>query len=540
MGSVVKRVLSQYISEYTMPNGVVGLLNSAFLTQAYVGEAAWRRLRQSGDLGELSSGERANLEHRRFLVAEGEDEQRLAQLRAARVRPFVEVMYLLVANTCNLGCRYCVVQKEHAQKTTGRLMSREVVDRALQLFLAGTRADEPAVLLWGGEPLGNWEVVKYAIERTRELEKQYGKQVKLSTVTNGTMLTQEIVNHLARNQVACSISVDGLSDQHDAMRVYPDGRGSFADVMRNVALLKRAGVDFGISLTIGAHNVDVLPTMARGLCRELETKHIGCSLLMNVDRAHPAYAAPERVAGQLVRLYQELCADNIRETTMARKVASFGFGEERLHHCGAGDGQIAVMPNGDIGICHYAAAEGKWIIGNVREPAEKLSCSSELTEWTRRSPVNMPQCQACPGLAMCGGGCPYEAHQTAGNLWALDERFCAHCKAAIQWMMEELFRARGTTETAGDAEWIYMTDVVARARFVRRFMPGLPETMLTATDQELQQLADGFRRDLGLASAAATQDWMASRGIALELFEEFLSGGLLLGRLEQRLAEVAG
>ena len=117
-----------------MPNGVVGLLNSAFLTQAYVGEAAWRRLRQSGDLGELSSGESANLEHRRFLVAEGEDEQRLAQLRAARVRPFVEVMYLLVANTCNLGCRYCVVQKEHAQKTTGRLMSREVVDRLFEPF----------------------------------------------------------------------------------------------------------------------------------------------------------------------------------------------------------------------------------------------------------------------------------------------------------------------------------------------------------------------------------------------------------------------
>ena len=37
---------------------------------------------------------------------------------------------------------------------------------------------------------------------------------------------------------------------------------------------------------------------------------------------------------------------------------------------------MAVMPNGDIGICHYAATAGRWIIGNVNDAAEDVFGSS--------------------------------------------------------------------------------------------------------------------------------------------------------------------
>jgi uncharacterized protein len=436
------KVLSGHITEYDMGEGTVGLFNSVFLTKIFMDWNSWNRLKKSQEFGEvLNDDEKRKLEESKIIIEEGEEDERLDELRSkSDMRPSVGLMYLFLTNTCNLRCKYCVIDKECAQKKTSDFMAEETAEKALRLFFENAISDKPKILLWGGEPFNNWRVFKYAVKRARELEKKYHKKLELSTVTNGTLLTKEIITFLKENGVMCSLSLDGFKEQHDKMRVYADGNGTFDDINKNAKLLKEAGIKFGISFTIGSHNVDLLPSMVPELCKYLEIKNMGCNLLMNVDVSNPAYTDNEKAVKQLVELFKNLREMGVYEDRMMRKVRSFVYTKPHLHDCAAGGHQIAVMPNGEIGICHYAATVGKWIIGNVNDPGKDVFGNKVLQEWARRSPINMPQCKGCPGLVMCGGGCPYQAYQTKSDIWALDERFCTHCKESISWMMKELYK----------------------------------------------------------------------------------------------------
>jgi len=63
----------------------------------------------------------------------------------------------------------------------------------------------------------------------------------------------------------------------------------------------------------------------------------------------------------------------------------------------------------------------------------------DYKEWSMRSPLNMPQCQKCPALGICGGGCPFQSEIEKGSIWALDDRFCVHAKMTLEWLIWDLF-----------------------------------------------------------------------------------------------------
>jgi radical SAM protein with 4Fe4S-binding SPASM domain len=256
---------------------------------------------------------------------------------------------------------------------------------------------------------------------------------------------------------------------------------------------------------------------------------------LNLDTANPASTDNERAAGKLISLFKELSAAGIFEDPVTRKVKSFAFSKEQLHSCGAGGLQIAVMPGGDIGICHYAASAGKWLIGNINDRPEKVFSSQALAEWARRSPINMPACYACPGLVICGGGCPYDAYQKKGDLWGLDERFCTLCKETIKWMMQELYKAQPPVGAAKSAVLAQMEEVVAQTNFIRKYLRASPEIGgVAVTEEDLQRGADSFRRSNGLTSAKATEEWMSLHCIAPEFFAEFLGCAILFGTYKDR------
>jgi len=65
--------------------------------------------------------------------------------------------------------------------------------------------------------------------------------------------------------------------------------------------------------------------------------------------------------------------------------------------------------------------------------------SKTYIEWNKRTPLNMPECQDCVALGICGGGCPMNAYSNNHSIWALDERFCVHAKMTLEWLIWELY-----------------------------------------------------------------------------------------------------
>jgi len=58
---------------------------------------------------------------------------------------------------------------------------------------------------------------------------------------------------------------------------------------------------------------------------------------------------------------------------------------------------------------------------------------------------------------------------------------------------------------------------------------------ITVSAKELQKVADVFRIDHGLYKASETENWLASNGLSVESFEEYLETSLLINRFKDAL-----
>ena len=88
-------------------------------------------------------------------------------------------------------------------------MSANDIDEVL-MFVKGVAKDGNIKLaFYGGEPLLNLDLLKYAIDKARNM---WGQKVSISVSSNGTLLTPNIINWLFENKVRIDISIDGTKE----------------------------------------------------------------------------------------------------------------------------------------------------------------------------------------------------------------------------------------------------------------------------------------------------------------------------------------
>ena len=166
----------------------------------------------------------------------------------------LHIMYLILTTGCNLACKYCYIennvcnnQKEHSMsKQTARL----AIDRFVE-HLTSTGLKEAEIILYGGEPLTNWDCVKEVTEYTKEVTKDKDLNIVISMVTNGTLIDEEKAEFIVKNGLRVGISIDGPKEINDSNRIYRGTNRSVYDrVINTVDLLNAKGVDFGFSITL--------------------------------------------------------------------------------------------------------------------------------------------------------------------------------------------------------------------------------------------------------------------------------------------------
>lgn len=146
---------------------------------------------------------------------------------------------LQVSQFCNLNCSYCAYsgnyahQRTHSQET----MSIEVMKKSIDFFMARSwDVDEVVISFYGGEPLLEIDLIKSSLTYIDEVYK--GRAVRYVLTTNGTLLTDDVIQFFIENNFNVAISLDGPKELHDKNRVYSNGKGSFDDIMQNCAYIK--------------------------------------------------------------------------------------------------------------------------------------------------------------------------------------------------------------------------------------------------------------------------------------------------------------
>ena len=110
----------------------------------------------------------------------------------------------VVSKNCNFNCVYC--QAGNLNQKQDNKMSIEIAKKSVDIALQSPNK-YLSFEFQGGEPLTNFDVIKYIIEYSKENTK--GKQIDYNVVSNLTLLTDEMIDFFVENNVSICTSIDG-------------------------------------------------------------------------------------------------------------------------------------------------------------------------------------------------------------------------------------------------------------------------------------------------------------------------------------------
>jgi len=120
--------------------------------------------------------------------------------------------------------------------------AKKAIDYFISLLNEGKKYNpirKPALGFYGGEPLLNFGLIKKCIEYIESIYNDY--EIIYTITTNGSMLDKKRANWLMEHDFIIFVSLDGPEDEHDRLRIYENGKGSFRDVIKNVTRIIRKG-----------------------------------------------------------------------------------------------------------------------------------------------------------------------------------------------------------------------------------------------------------------------------------------------------------
>jgi uncharacterized protein len=408
--------------------------------------AARSSMEWSGDFGPETV---AGLFQEGFLVTTDRDESRdLETLRhSLGASHSLDLMYLLVADGCNLRCAYCFEEAPAAPNFRARVMNERTVIAAIDRFAVltakyGNPQAEKLIQLYGGEPLLNRRAVRRAITRVAECQAlgTLPSATRIVMVTNGLLLDEPFIRYLAEHRVAIGISIDGPAGINNAHRIPKQaGVDTFASARRAYELARAAGIEVGISATLTPEVIADFDTVLDFFINDLRVEN---GMSFNILHYTPAMPVGEEyfaaAADCLIRAFERFRKLGIYEDRMMRKVEAFASRQPIFIDCGIGGNQIVVAPDGSIGVCQDFVKPRTYFRGSVHSDEDPVAVGL-FDEWRLRSPLSMPACHPCPAVAFCGGGCPASVELATGDRWQIDRRVCPHSLRSLEWLIWQTY-----------------------------------------------------------------------------------------------------
>ena len=267
---------------------------------------------------------------------------------------FADIAYIEITHECNLRCKHCL--NNSGNKIPNQLNDDEIFNLIIEFSKAGMQE----IRFTGGEPLVHNKIYEFI-----SLAHKLGMYTSIGT--NGTLINIEEAKKLKLAGLNKAIvSIDGTEVTHDNIR----GKGSYKKTILGINNLEDNGIQVRINSVIMKSNMnDVID-----LAKELNKKHIHLmirrfiesgrgSLFENNTLTHEDYNfVKNSLKNELKDKYIIGHYLNENEQINYRINLPFNF----IKGCKAGQRSLIILPNGDISLCGFLAAQGFNPIGNIR------------------------------------------------------------------------------------------------------------------------------------------------------------------------------
>jgi serine-type anaerobic sulfatase-maturating enzyme len=386
---------------------------------------------------------------------------------------------------CNLDCAYCFfLSKEMLYPGSRFRMADELLETYLRQLIEAHASVPEVVIAWqGGEPtLMGLDFFRRSVELARRYLRP-GQRAAYTIQTNGTLLDDEWAAFFREHGFLVGVSIDGPRELHDAYRVNKGGKGSFDQVMRGLAHLRDAGVEWNALTTIHDANADRGAEVYRFLRDECGARFV--QFIPIVERVaettddgkvpwtswrdRPLYTQEgDRVTGRsvtaeqygrfLIDVFEEWVRRDVGEVyvQMFDVALANWYGEPpglcvHSETCGLA---LALEHTGDLYSCdHFVEPRHK--LGNIEEQhLLELVSSPQQRQFGLDKRDSLPRyCRECDVRFACHGGCPKDRFITTPDgdaglnyLCAGYKAFFHHIDPAMRYMCERLRRGEAPSD----------------------------------------------------------------------------------------------
>lgn len=331
----------------------------------------------------------------------------------------VKSLCLNISHDCNMRCRYCFAGTGSFNR--GRsLMSFETGKKALDfLFEKSGYIKNLEVDFFGGEPLMNFDVVKKLVGYGRETEKKYGKNIRFTITTNGSLLDDESIAFINENMSNAVLSVDGRRCTNDNMRTFEDGSGTYDSIIpKYKQLVAGRHADYYVRGTFTRENLnfadDVFHLADEGFDQisvEPVVLDDGDELSLRREDLPVIFAEYEKLAAGMIKREREGRGFNFFHFMIDLEAGPCVY--KRIKGCGSGSEYIAITPEGDIYPCHQFAGSPEYKMGSVYDGSFDTDMQKQFAGCNI---MTLEHCKKCWARYFCGGGCAANNRRICGDV----------------------------------------------------------------------------------------------------------------------------
>ena len=307
---------------------------------------------------------------------------------------------ILANYTCNFKCIYCYSAAGRSNKQIEFEKIKAVVD---YLFCSGKEQKNPYIINFsgGGEPLLSFDLIKKTVLYIEQVNKDRKYIYNLGLVTNGSLITPEIIDFFQEHKVDMAVSFEILESLQNKER------GSYDKVSSNIDMMLERGYPFGIRTTFTPESVSRMCEMID----ELSVRFPKLKKVVYDTVLAPAlFDTPEDLKNYYDTFLEEYWKAKemaAQKGILVESVAVEMLSMVRDRTC---EGKIVLTPMGTVSGCARVSSPLEeryqdYIYGNVQDAQVHFDQERFKSIMAESNIYSQPMCAECFARWNCGGGC---------------------------------------------------------------------------------------------------------------------------------------
>lgn len=312
---------------------------------------------------------------------------------------------LHISDACNFGCPHCIAGCGSRRK----LMTREEAIDLLDIYVLFLKKHNPDckelnIHIGSCEPLLNYNLIEQVVDYIKINYPEYKRNILMNT--NLSLMTKRMAEYFRDNEIEVCTSLDCLKEGNDRIRIYPDGRGTFDDIMAGMQIMRDVGTPIdGISVTLTDNNYEYFNEEFIEWCQDNSM----ISVAVDFDLTKSTKISNEEKADFLVNMYNRFDSMGIEFygtwMTSYLNICNASNSIKPVTFCRANVGEnCSVDGDGIMFLCSYSDLQ----ICNIKQLEKEIMPGGKYYNYVYEHLVGSNKYKECYGCELegsCVGQC---------------------------------------------------------------------------------------------------------------------------------------